>query len=70
MKDNNAISTDKPGFGVVLTDEIKRKYSFILGIVEFNPVFGIVQTTQIIMIKGDLNNKEYSPRYGHPRCVC
>ncbi len=40
MKDGYALPPDRPGFGVILTDEIKRRYPFQPGTGEFNSVPG------------------------------
>ncbi len=40
MKDGYAVPPDRPGLGIVLTDEIKRRYPFIPGSGEFNSVPG------------------------------
>lgn len=40
MKDGYVLPPDRPGFGVVLTDEIKRRYPFKPGSGEFNSVPG------------------------------
>ena len=40
MKDGYATPPDRPGFGIVLTDEIKRRYPFKPGSGEFNSVPG------------------------------
>jgi L-alanine-DL-glutamate epimerase-like enolase superfamily enzyme len=40
MKDGYALAPDRPGLGVVLTDEIRRKYPFKPGSGEFNSVPG------------------------------
>lgn len=44
MKDGYAIPPDKPGLGIVLTDEIKNRYPFVPGSGEFNDVPGKVLT--------------------------
>jgi L-alanine-DL-glutamate epimerase-like enolase superfamily enzyme len=45
MKDGYVLPPDRPGFGVVLTDEIKRRYPFQPGSGEFNSVPGKVLST-------------------------
>jgi galactonate dehydratase len=40
MKDGYALPPDRPGLGIVLTDEIKNRYHFIPGTGEFNSVPG------------------------------
>ena len=40
MKDGYATPPDRPGLGIVLTDEIKSRYPFKLGSGEFNSVPG------------------------------
>ena len=40
MQDGYAIPPDKPGLGIVLTDEIKNRYPFVPGSGEFNDVPG------------------------------
>lgn len=40
MKDGYALPPDRPGLGVVLTDEIRRRYPFKPGSGEFNSVLG------------------------------
>jgi galactonate dehydratase len=40
LKDGHILPPDRPGFGVVLTDEIKRRYPFKPGSGEFNSVPG------------------------------
>ena len=40
MKDGYAVPPDRPGLGIVLTDEIRRKYPFKPGSGEFNSVPG------------------------------
>jgi L-alanine-DL-glutamate epimerase-like enolase superfamily enzyme len=40
MKDGYVLPPDRPGFGIVLTDEIKRRYPFQPGSGEFNSVPG------------------------------
>lgn len=42
MKDGYALPPDRPGLGIVLTDEIRRKYPFQPGSGEFNSVPGKV----------------------------
>lgn len=42
MRDGYVLPPDRPGFGVVLTDEIKRRYPFQPGSGEFNSVPGKV----------------------------
>lgn len=44
MKDGCALPPEKPGLGIVLTDEIKNKYSFVPGSGEFNSVPGKILT--------------------------
>ena len=45
MKDGYVLPPDRPGLGIVLTDEIKRRYPFQPGSGEFNSVPGKVLTT-------------------------
>ena len=45
MKDGYALPPDRPGLGIVLTDEIKRRYPFQPGSGEFNSVPGKILTT-------------------------
>ncbi len=45
MKDGYVLPPDRPGFGIVLTDEIRRKYPFQPGSGEFNSVPGKILTT-------------------------
>jgi len=40
LKDGYALPPDRPGLGIVLTDEIKRRYPFVPGSGEFNSVPG------------------------------
>jgi hypothetical protein len=40
MKDGMVLPPEKPGLGIVLTDEIKNKYPFIPGSGEFTDVPG------------------------------
>jgi L-alanine-DL-glutamate epimerase-like enolase superfamily enzyme len=40
IKDGYALPPDRPGLGIVLTDEIKRRYPFKPGSGEFNSVPG------------------------------
>lgn len=40
LKDGHVLPPERPGFGIVLTDEIRRKYPFIPGSGEFNSVPG------------------------------
>jgi hypothetical protein len=40
MKDGYATPPDRPGLGIVLTDEIKSRYTFKPGSGEFNSVPG------------------------------
>jgi L-alanine-DL-glutamate epimerase-like enolase superfamily enzyme len=40
MKDGYALPPDRPGLGIVLTDEIRRRYPFKPGSGEFNSVPG------------------------------
>lgn len=40
MKDGYVLPPDRPGLGIVLTDEIKRRYPFVPGSGEFNSVPG------------------------------
>lgn len=40
LKDGYVLPPDRPGLGIVLTDEIKRRYSFVPGSGEFNGVPG------------------------------
>jgi len=42
MKDGKALPPEKPGFGFVLTDEIKNRFPFVPGSGEFNSVPGKV----------------------------
>ncbi len=44
MKDGYATPPDRPGLGIVLTDEIKRRYPFVPGSGEFNSVPGKILT--------------------------
>ena len=44
MKDGYVLPPDRPGFGVVLTDDIKRRYPFKPGSGEFNSVPGKILT--------------------------
>jgi galactonate dehydratase len=44
MKDGYALPPDRPGLGIVLTDEIKRRYPFQPGSGEFNSVPGKILT--------------------------
>lgn len=44
MKDGFALPPEKPGLGIVLTDEIKNRYPFIPGSGEFNSVPGKILT--------------------------
>jgi galactonate dehydratase len=45
MKDGYVLPPDRPGFGIVLTDEIKRRYPFQPGTGEFNSVPGKILST-------------------------
>jgi L-alanine-DL-glutamate epimerase-like enolase superfamily enzyme len=45
IKDGQVLPPDRPGLGVVLTDEIKRRYPFQPGTGEFNSVPGKILTT-------------------------
>jgi L-alanine-DL-glutamate epimerase-like enolase superfamily enzyme len=45
MKDGYALPPERPGLGIVLTDEIKRRYPFQPGSGEFNSVPGKLLTT-------------------------
>ena len=45
IQDGYALPPDRPGLGIVLTDEIKRRYPFQPGSGEFNSVPGKVLTT-------------------------
>jgi L-alanine-DL-glutamate epimerase-like enolase superfamily enzyme len=40
LKDGHVLPPDRPGLGIVLTDEIKRRYPFVPGSGEFNGVPG------------------------------
>ena len=40
IRDGYLLPPDRPGLGVVLTDEIKRRYPFVPGSGEFNSVPG------------------------------
>jgi L-alanine-DL-glutamate epimerase-like enolase superfamily enzyme len=40
MKDGYVLPPEKPGLGIVLTDEIKSRYPFVEGSGEFNSVPG------------------------------
>jgi len=42
MRDGYVLPPDKPGLGIVLTDEIKNRYPFVPGSGEFNSVPGKV----------------------------
>jgi L-alanine-DL-glutamate epimerase-like enolase superfamily enzyme len=44
LKDGYVQPPDRPGFGVILTDEIKRRYPFQPGSGEFNSVPGKILT--------------------------
>ena len=44
MKDGYVLPPDRPGLGIVLTDEIKRRYPFVPGSGEFNSVPGKILT--------------------------
>ena len=44
MKDGCALPPEKPGLGIVLTDEIKNRYPFVRGSGEFNDVPGKILT--------------------------
>ena len=44
MKDGYAVPPEKPGLGIVLTDEIKNRYPFVRGSGEFNDVPGKILT--------------------------
>ena len=57
LRDGYAIVTDKPGLGVELSDEVKRKYPFIPGTGEFNPVPGkILTSSEYYKNRGDKLN--------------
>ncbi len=45
LKDGYALPPDRPGLGIVLTDEIKRRYPFVPGTGEFNSVPGKILST-------------------------
>jgi L-alanine-DL-glutamate epimerase-like enolase superfamily enzyme len=45
MRDGYVLPPDRPGLGVVLTDEIRRKYAFQPGTGEFNSVPGKILST-------------------------
>jgi L-alanine-DL-glutamate epimerase-like enolase superfamily enzyme len=45
IKDGHVLPPDRPGLGVVLTDEIKRRYPFQPGTGEFNSVPGKILST-------------------------
>jgi L-alanine-DL-glutamate epimerase-like enolase superfamily enzyme len=45
MKDGYVLPPDKPGLGIVLTDEIKNRYPFVPGSGEFNSVPGKLLNT-------------------------
>lgn len=45
MKDGYVLPPERPGLGVILTEEIKRKYPFIPGTGEFNSVPGKILST-------------------------
>ena len=45
MKDGYALPPDRPGLGIVLTDEIRRRYPFQPGTGEFNSVPGKILST-------------------------
>ena len=45
MKDGYVLPPDRPGLGVILTDEIRRRYPFVPGTGEFNSVPGKKLTT-------------------------
>lgn len=45
IKDGYVLPPDRPGLGVILTDEIKRRYPFQPGTGEFNSVPGKILTT-------------------------
>ena len=40
MQDGYVLPPEKPGLGIVLTDEIKNRYPFVEGSGEFNSVPG------------------------------
>ena len=40
MKDGYVLPPDRPGLGIILTDEIKNRYPFVPGSGEFNSVPG------------------------------
>ena len=44
MRDGYALPPDRPGLGIVLTDEIKNRYPFVPGSGEFNSVPGKILT--------------------------
>jgi L-alanine-DL-glutamate epimerase-like enolase superfamily enzyme len=44
MKDGYVLPPDRPGLGIVLTEEIKRRYPFVPGSGEFNSVPGKILT--------------------------
>lgn len=44
MKDGYVLPPDRPGLGIVLTDEIRRRYPFVPGSGEFNSVPGKILT--------------------------
>ncbi len=45
IRDGHVLPPERPGFGVILTDEIKRRYPFIPGSGEFNSVPGKILCT-------------------------
>jgi len=45
MKDGYVLPPDRPGFGIILSDEIKRRYPFQPGSGEFNSVPGKILST-------------------------
>jgi len=45
IKDGHVLPPDRPGLGVILTDEIKRRYPFQPGTGEFNSVPGKILST-------------------------
>ncbi len=44
LKDGHVLPPDRPGLGIVLTDEIRRKYPFVPGSGSFNSVPGKIYT--------------------------
>jgi L-alanine-DL-glutamate epimerase-like enolase superfamily enzyme len=45
MRDGYVLPPDRPGLGIILTDEIKARYPFLPGSGEFNSVPGKLLTT-------------------------